>query len=76
MSNKFVENPLNELKVGQKVNAKLIELDLNRKRISLSLKTDSKPKRDNRQQHRNNQPQKNNPFAKLKGFKSFNPERC
>ena len=69
MSNKFVENPLNELKVGQKVNAKLIELDLNRKRISLSLKTDSKPKRDNRQQHRNNQPQKNNPFAKLKGFK-------
>jgi uncharacterized protein len=39
MSDSFVENPLEVLKVGQEVKAKLIEVDPIRKRIALSLKT-------------------------------------
>jgi len=38
MSDKFVENAFSELKVGQTVNARLLKLDIDRKRISLSLK--------------------------------------
>lgn len=43
IADKFVSNPLEVLKVGQVVKPKIIELDQGRKRISLSLKSDSTP---------------------------------
>ena len=39
LSDEFVKNPSDVLKVGQKVMATVLEIDLGRKRISLSLKT-------------------------------------
>lgn len=41
MSDNFVENALEEFKVGQQVKVKVIEVDLARKRISLSCKSDA-----------------------------------
>lgn len=41
MSDKFVENALDVLKVGQEVKARVIEVDLARKRIALSLKSEN-----------------------------------
>ncbi|MCO5112587.1 MAG: RNA-binding transcriptional accessory protein [Bdellovibrionaceae bacterium] len=40
MSDRFVENALDVLKVGQEVNARVLEVDLDRKRIALSLKSE------------------------------------
>jgi len=42
ISNDFVENALEKLKVGQELKVKVTELDIERKRISLSCKTDAK----------------------------------
>ena len=39
ISDEFVKNPLDFLKVGQRVHATVLEVDLPRKRIALSLKT-------------------------------------
>ncbi len=39
MADKFVDDPFKILKIGQKVNARVLEVDLKRGRISLSLKT-------------------------------------
>ena len=39
ISDEFVKNPAEFLKVGQKVQATVMEIDLPRKRIALSLKT-------------------------------------
>jgi uncharacterized protein len=39
LSDQFVKNPSDVVKVGQKVNATVLEVDFERKRISLSLKT-------------------------------------
>jgi protein Tex len=39
LSDQFVKNPSDVVKVGQKVNATVLEVDLERKRISLSLKS-------------------------------------
>lgn len=82
---KFVENALDELKVGQEVKAMVLELDLERKRISLTLKkgVDSKVERATRngpqksgnnsarpaQSFEQNAPLKNRAFASLQGFK-------
>ncbi|MCA9757644.1 MAG: RNA-binding transcriptional accessory protein [Candidatus Eisenbacteria bacterium] len=38
IANKFVRDPADELHVGQKVKVKVLEIDLDRKRISLSIK--------------------------------------
>ncbi len=40
MADKFVDNPLEVLKVGQEVNARVMSVDLERGRVSLSLKKD------------------------------------
>ena len=40
MSDTFVENPLTVLKVGQEVKARVLEVDISRKRIALSLKSE------------------------------------
>ena len=38
LSNKFVKSPHEVVKLNQKINAKVIDIDIDRKRISLSLK--------------------------------------
>lgn len=81
MSDKFIENPLAELKVGQEVKVKVLEVDLERKRISLSRKSDSvasKPagasKTSGNEKNKSPNPKldaplKNNAFSSLKNFK-------
>lgn len=54
IADQFVENPADVLKVGQKVNATVLEVDLARNRISLSLK--SRPDLTPRAQNQNQNP--------------------
>ena len=79
MADKFVSNALEVLKVGEKVKAKVIEVDHNRKRIALSLKSDSEVKRsssrtnnfksnNHKQQNFKQKAPTNNPFASLSGL--------
>lgn len=77
ISNEYVENSLDKLKVGEQVKVKVIELDVDRKRISLSCKTDSDvnyskssggPRPSNRKQ-KEAPKLVNNAFSGLKGFK-------
>jgi protein Tex len=81
MSNKFVENAMDELKVGQELKVRILGIDMDRKRISLSCKSDSQTEgvsgtysQDQGRQKRS-QPQipsgpqfKNNAFAGLKNL--------
>lgn len=83
MADHFVDNALEVLKVGQEVKARVIDVDIERGRIALSLKTgESAPKKSERlrpqgQRGGNPRPQntpkpqqlKNNAFAALKNFK-------
>lgn len=70
ISHEFVENALEKLKVGQEVKAKAIEVDIARKRISLSMKSDTQPVYNKQQpKARPEQMPKNNAFAALKNFK-------
>lgn len=41
ISDEFVENPLDKLKVGEQLKVKVTEIDLDRKRIALSCKSDA-----------------------------------
>lgn len=43
MANYFVNNPIDVVKVGQQVKVKVIEIDLEREKVSLSMKDDSAP---------------------------------
>ena len=85
MADKFVENALNELKVGESVKVRVLNIDLERKRISLTRKKDSsvnantqstaqtgdkgKSRMPAKKQQITDEPLKNNPFAILKDFK-------
>lgn len=83
ISDEFVENPMEKLTVGQTLKVKVIEVDLSRKRISLSCKSDaatehsanysSGDKKSPRGQGKRPTPPprdiKNNAFAGLKGLK-------
>lgn len=83
ISDEFVENPLDKLKVGQELKVRVIEVDLDRKRVSLSCKSDSdveyakRPSPGSRQNNSgskkvniSNQPKiKNNAFSRLANFK-------
>lgn len=82
ISEKFIENPLSELSIGQEVNARVIEVDSDRKRISLSLKKHDKNEEGYKQKTSGNSnhkpkkkpqaanaPLKNNAFSALKNFK-------
>jgi len=69
IADQFVKNPAEVLKVGQKVNATVLEVDLTRNRIALSLK--SRPDLTPRAQNQNpntprtpNQPRQNQPAQK------------
>jgi uncharacterized protein len=43
MANYFVNNPVDVVKVGQQVKVKVIDIDLEREKVSLSMKDDSVP---------------------------------
>lgn len=75
ISDTFISNPAEKLKVGEKVKAKVIEIDYPRKRISLSLKnSDTVSTAQTKPSKKGKKPQapaapKNNAFAALKGLK-------
>jgi uncharacterized protein len=62
LSDSFVSDPAQVVKLGQKVSAKVLEIDIDRKRISLSMKSDkpqlkkSTPKPDRKTKAQNNEP--------------------
>ncbi len=70
MSNEFIDDPFKVLKIGQKVKAKVLEVDLERGRISLTLKSGEKihsnQKKTKKSPLRNLE---NNAFSGLKNFK-------
>jgi uncharacterized protein len=73
ISDEFVENPMEKLKVGEQLKARVIEVDVERGRISLSCKsedgtrpaTSSAPKGGKKHKGTPKQEFKNNPFANL-----------
>ena len=85
MADRFVDNALEVLKVGQEVKARVIEVDEGRGRVALSLKTgesvpraagqntgNPRPRNNNSgggNRSQGNQKLKNNAFAALKNFK-------
>ena len=77
ISNEFVENPLDKLKVGEELKVRVIEVDLDRKRVSLSCKTDSQVEYNKNTGKPKGTPKKakakkeikNNAFAGLADFK-------
>lgn len=71
ISHEFVENALEKLKVGEEVKAKVIEVDMARKRISLSMKSDTQPTYSGGgpTKKKTQKQMKNNAFASLKNFK-------
>jgi uncharacterized protein len=81
ISDEFVENPLDKLTVGQQLKVKVTEIDLDRKRIGLSCKSDadvnysSSSGKVNRSRKKNTHPSqppkeiRNNAFASLSGLK-------
>ncbi len=68
IQDQFVENPLDVLKVGQEINVKVIDIDFDRKRISLSRKNaaQGEQKFTQKMSHKKEKVIPNNPFAKLK----------
>lgn len=54
LSNSFVSDPSQIVKLGQKVNVKVLEVDVARKRISLSMKTDAPVAKRNEKSAGNN----------------------
>ena len=49
MANYFVTNPIDVVKVGQQVKVKVIDIDLEREKVSLSMKDDSAPQTSQRE---------------------------
>ena len=52
MANYFVNNPVDVVKVGQQVKVKVIDIDLERQKVSLSMKDDSAPQSERQEQTR------------------------
>lgn len=50
MANYYVNNPVDVVKVGQQVKVKVIGIDLEREKVSLSMKDDSAPQAPRREQ--------------------------
>lgn len=64
MSNSFVKNALDHVQVGQEIKVRVIEVDLERKRVSLSCKTDT-PVQKAKSSNISQQKFSNNPFANI-----------
>ncbi len=82
LADKFVENPLEVVSVGQELKVRVMEIDLERKRVAMSCKSGvgekivggavpqiDKNRAGNNFSKPDNSETKNNPFAKLKNFK-------
>ena len=79
IADKFVENALDFLKVGQEVKARVLAVDLDRKRISLSLKSSHEQvrsqsatkelKKKTKVEKPKDEKIKNNAFSALKNIK-------
>ncbi|MEK6625449.1 MAG: Tex-like N-terminal domain-containing protein [Bdellovibrionota bacterium] len=80
IADKFVTNPMDELKVGEEVKVKILAIDFERKRISLTRKCDEPnhvaknvqkifPSHSAQSAPKNETAPKNNAFASLKNFK-------
>ncbi|MDU7303655.1 MAG: S1 RNA-binding domain-containing protein, partial [Escherichia coli] len=68
LSNKFVEDPHTVVKAGDIVKVKVLEVDLQRKRIALTMRLDEQPGETNaRRRGGNERPQNNRPAAKPRG---------
>ena len=68
LSNKFVEDPHTVVKAGDIVKVKVLEVDLQRKRIALTMRLDEQPGETNaRRGGGNERPQNNRPAAKPRG---------
>ena len=68
LSNKFVEDPHTVVKAGDIVKVKVLEVDLQRKRIALTMRLDELPGETNaRRGGGNERPQNNRPAAKPHG---------
>jgi len=57
MANYFVANPVDVVKVWQQVKVKVIDIDLEREKVSLSMKDDSAPQAPKREQEQGNRDQ-------------------
>ncbi len=64
LADRFVKDPNEVVKVGQQVQVKVLEVDLQRKRIALTMRSDSEnaPKRDNQPSRRAKSVQKERQF--------------
>ncbi|MBP3140644.1 Tex family protein [Aliivibrio fischeri] len=60
LSDTFVSDPREVVKAGDIVKVKVIEVDVQRKRIALSMRLNDKPGEDNRPQRQSNKPQQRN----------------
>ncbi|MFF5383200.1 Tex family protein [Pedobacter suwonensis] len=69
LANRFVANPNDVLKVHQKVEVTVMEVDVARKRISLSMKTEANPKSE----VRNRQPKEQKPKQNFKSNNNNKP---
>lgn len=55
MANYYVTNPIDVVKVGQQVKVKVIDIDLEREKVSLSMKDDSAPQDERAERSTNNE---------------------
>jgi len=55
MANYFVNNPIDVVKVGQQVQVKVIDIDLEREKVSLSMKDDNAPQKPRFEKTMNNE---------------------
>ncbi|MUJ24475.1 Tex family protein [Aliivibrio fischeri] len=60
LSDTFVSDPREVVKAGDIVKVKVMEVDVQRKRIALSMRLNDKPGEDNRPQRQSNKPQQRN----------------
>ncbi len=68
LSNKFVEDPHTVVKAGDIVKVKVLEVDLQRKRMPLTMRLDEqRPETNARRGGGNDRPQNNRPAAKPRG---------
>lgn len=71
MSNKFISNPNEAVKLNQKVMVTVLEIDVARKRISLSMKDNEKGGGGQQQQHGPRKERKDKPAAKEAPLNDF-----
>ncbi|MCE7556550.1 Tex family protein [Aliivibrio fischeri] len=60
LSDTFISDPREVVKAGDIVKVKVMEVDVQRKRIALSMRLNDKPGEDNRPQRQSNKPQQRN----------------